>query len=70
VLKNRLLRRIFRSKREEVTGGLRKLHNEVLHSSPDIVRIIIQRMRWVEHVAHMRQDEMCVQNLVGKCEGK
>jgi hypothetical protein len=49
VLENRLLRRIFGSKRDEVTGDLRKLHNEELHnlySSPSIIRMIkLRRMR-------------------------
>jgi hypothetical protein len=45
VFENRVLRRIFRPKRGEVTGGWRKLHNEELHnsySSPNIIRTIIQ----------------------------
>jgi hypothetical protein len=50
---NRVLRRIFGAKRDEVTGGWRKLHNEELHnlySSPSIIRIIkSRRMRWVGH---------------------
>jgi hypothetical protein len=49
--------RIFRPKRDGVTGGWRKLHNEELHnlySSPSIIRIIkLRRMRWVGHVARM-----------------
>jgi hypothetical protein len=49
------LRRIFGPKRDEVTGGWRKLHNEELrnlYSSPSIIRIIkSRRMRWVGHVA-------------------
>jgi hypothetical protein len=48
VFENRVLRRIFGPKREEVTGGLRKLHNEELHnlySSPRIIRMITSRMR-------------------------
>jgi hypothetical protein len=43
VFENRLLRRIFGPKRDEVTGGWRKLHNEELHNlyaSPSIIRII------------------------------
>jgi hypothetical protein len=46
VFVNRVLRRIFGQKRDEVMGGLRKLHNEELHnlySSPSIVRIINSR---------------------------
>jgi hypothetical protein len=57
VFENRVLRRIFGPKRDEVTGGLRKLHNEELHSvysSPSINRMIKpRRMRWAGHVARM-----------------
>jgi hypothetical protein len=57
VFENRVLRRIFEPKRDEVMGGWRKLHNEELHnvySSPSIIRIIrSRRMRWVGHVARM-----------------
>ncbi|PNF40782.1 hypothetical protein B7P43_G16927 [Cryptotermes secundus] len=51
----RVFRRTFRPKKNEVTGGWRKLHNEVLHnlySSASIIRMIkSRRMRWVGHVA-------------------
>jgi hypothetical protein len=53
VFENRVLRKIFRPKRDGVTGGWRKLHNEELHdlhSSPSIIRIMFN-MRWVCHVA-------------------
>jgi hypothetical protein len=52
-----VLRRIFGPKRDEVTGGWRKLYNEELHklySSPSIIRMIkSRRVRWAVHVAGM-----------------
>jgi hypothetical protein len=55
VFENRVLRRIFGPKRDEVTGGWRKLHNEELHnihSSSSIIKMIkSRRMRWAGHVA-------------------
>jgi hypothetical protein len=52
-----MLRRIFGPKRDEVTGGSRKLHNEELHnlySSPSIIRMIeSRRMRWAGNVARI-----------------
>jgi hypothetical protein len=57
VFENRVLRRIFGPKRDEVTRGWRKLHTEELHnlySSPCIIRMIkSRRMRWEGHVARM-----------------
>jgi hypothetical protein len=59
---NRVLRRIFRPKRDEVTGEWRKLHNgelNVLYSSPSIVRVIkSRRMRWAGNVARMERLEV------------
>jgi hypothetical protein len=55
VSENRVLRRIFGPKRDEVTGGWRKLYNEELHnlySSASIIRMIkSRRMRWTGHIA-------------------
>jgi hypothetical protein len=57
VFENKVLRRIFGPKRDEVTGGWRKLHNEELrdlYSSPSIIGIIkSRRMRWAGHVVRM-----------------
>jgi hypothetical protein len=63
LFENRVLRRIFGSKRDEVMGEWRKLHNEELnglYSLPNIVRVIkARRMRWAGHVARMRRGEVC-----------
>ena len=57
MFENRVLKRVFGSKRDEVTGEWRKLHNEELndlYSLPNIVRAVkSSRMRWAGHVAHM-----------------
>jgi hypothetical protein len=69
-----VLRRIFGPKRDEVTGSLRKLHNEELHnlySPPSIIRIIkSRRTRWEGHVARMGVKSNAYGILVGKPEGK
>jgi hypothetical protein len=74
VFENRVLRRIFGRKRDEVTGKWRKLHNEELHilySSPNIIRHIkSRRMRWVGHVTRMGKDRKVYRVLVGNPEGK
>jgi hypothetical protein len=61
VFENRVLRRIFGPKRDEVTGEWRRLHNEELndlYSSPNIVRVIkSRRMGWVRHAAGMGKRE-------------
>jgi hypothetical protein len=74
VFENRVLRRIFGPKRDEVMGGWRKLHNEDLHglySSPSIVRMIkARRMRWAVHVARMGEVRGAYKILVGRPEGR
>jgi hypothetical protein len=68
VFENRVLRRIFRPKRDEVTGEWEKLHNDELNDlycSPNIVWVIKSRMRWAWHVA-CRGEEMCILGFGGK----
>jgi hypothetical protein len=70
VFKNRVLRRIFVPKRDEVTGGWIKLHNEELrdlYSSPNKIRIIKStRMRWAGHVGPFWEKRTAYILLVGK----
>jgi hypothetical protein len=74
VFENRVLRRIFGLKRDEVIGGWRKLHNEELNNlycSPSMIRIIkSRRMRWAGHVERMGKKRNVYRILVGKQEGK
>jgi hypothetical protein len=74
VFENRLLRRVFGPKRDEVTEEWRKLHNEELndlYSLPNIVRVVnSRRMRWAGHVARMGKDRGAYRVLVGKPEVK
>jgi hypothetical protein len=63
LFENRVLRRIFGPKRDEVTGHWRKLHNEKVHdlySSPTMVRLMKERiMGWATHVTRMGWGEKC-----------
>jgi hypothetical protein len=70
VFENRVLRRIFGPKRDDVTGEWRKLHNEELrdlYSSPSIIRMIKSgRMIWAGNVARMGEKRNAYRLLVGK----
>ena len=71
VFENRVLRRVFGPKGDEVTGEWRKLHNELrdLYSLPNIVRVVkSRRMRWAGHVARMGEGRGVHRVLVGKPE--
>jgi hypothetical protein len=74
MFKNRVLRRIFGPKRDEVTGEWRKLHSEERHdlyTSPSIITIIkLRRMRWEDHVACMGEKRNAYRLVLGKPEGK
>jgi hypothetical protein len=74
VFENRVLRRIFGPKRDEVTGEWRILHNKelyALYSSLNIIRVIkSRRLRWAGHVARMVERRGAYRALVGKPEGR
>jgi hypothetical protein len=74
VLENKVLKIKYVPKRDEVTGGWRKLYNEELrdfYSSLNIFRMIkSRRMRWAGHVARMGETRNAYRILVGKPEGK
>ena len=59
VFENKVLRKIFGTKRDDITGEWRKLHNSELHAlyfSPNIIRNLkLRQLRWAGHVAHMEQ---------------
>jgi hypothetical protein len=74
VFENRVVRRIFGPKRDEVTRDWRKLHNEELqnlYSSPNIIRMIkSRRIKWADNVERMGEKRNAYRILVGKPEGR
>jgi hypothetical protein len=74
MFENRVLRKVFGPKRDEVTGEWTKLHNEKLndlYSLTNIVRVVkSRRMRWPGHVVHMTEERGVHRVLVRKPEGK
>jgi hypothetical protein len=74
VFENKVLRRIFGPKRDEVTGEWRRLHDKelyALYSSPNIIRVMkSRRLRWAGHVARMVERRGAYRALVGKPEGR
>ncbi|KAJ4427229.1 hypothetical protein ANN_24846 [Periplaneta americana] len=74
VFENKVLRKMFGAKRDEVTREWKKLHKEELHalySSPEIMGDIkSRRLRWAGHVAHMGESRNAYRVLVGRLEGK
>jgi hypothetical protein len=75
IILNRVLRRIFGPRSDEVTGGWRKLHNEELrdfYSSPSLIRLIKSRwMRWAGHLARIvKEKRNAYSSLVEMPEGK
>ena len=74
MFENKVLRRVFGAKRDEIIREWRKLHNAelyALYSSPGIIsNLKSRRLRWAKHVARMEQSRNEYRVLVGKPEGK
>jgi hypothetical protein len=73
VSENRVLRRTFQPKREEVAGGWRRLHNEELHNlhtTSKVVMIKSRRMRWAGRVERMEEMRNDYKMFTGKPDGK
>ena len=74
VFENKVIRKIFGAKKDEITGEWGKLHNAELHalySSPNIIRSLkSRRLRWAGRVARMEQPRNACRVLVGKPEGR
>ena len=73
LFENKVHRKIFGAKKDEITGEWRKLHNAEVHAlySPNIIRTLkSRRLRWAGHVARMEQSRNAYRVLVGKPEGE
>jgi hypothetical protein len=74
VFENRVLRRVFDPKRDEVTGEWRRLHNDelyALYDSSNIIQVIkSRRARWAGHVARMEEMRGAYRGLMGKPKGR
>ena len=73
VFENRVLLRIFRLKRDEVTGEWRRLitRSFIIHTQRNDIRVIkSRRMRWAEQVASMEEIRSAYRLLVGRTEGR
>ena len=74
IFENRVQRRIFGPKKDEVTGECRRLHNKELYAlyfSPKMIRVIkSKRLRWAGHVVGMGERRGACRVLVGKPEGR
>jgi hypothetical protein len=74
VFENRVLSKVFGPKRDKVTGGWRKLHNEELRdlcSSPSVIRMIkSKRIGWAGYVARMGEKRNVYRLLAGRSEGE
>jgi hypothetical protein len=73
MFENRALRGIFGPKRDEVTGGWIKLHNEEfrnLHSSPSVIPVMKSKMRWAGYIASKGEKRNASRLLMGNSEGK
>jgi hypothetical protein len=74
MFENRVQRRMYGPKREEVVGGRRRLHNEELHNlyaSSNIIRVIkSRRMRWAGNVAGVERVEIYTKFWLGNLRGE
>ena len=74
MFENKVFRKIFGAKKDEITGEWRKLHNAELHALYPLANMIrslkSRRLGWAGHIARMEQSRNAYRVLVGKPEGK